>query len=333
MGFLSLQAINPPGTVFPFAGITSPSGYLLCDGSEVSRTTYNALYAAIGDLYGNGNGSTTFNLPDFRFQFLRGSSGIQSSITGSGLVSTSPANQATFTNHGLTTGTLIKVIGNGISPGLSVLTDYYAIVVDSNTLAFATTYALALAGTRVTLTAGLTNNAVISRYNLFGISTAANATANTMTIPNHPFNRSGMKVRFITGGTLPANLATGVTYYTIYIDANTLAFATTYQNAVSNSRVDILTATSTAALLQWEDPDISTRNLASTFGGVIGVGTRQDDDYRSHTHTIPTATDDAAGSRVADGSTGGSIQTGASPTSGGNETRSLNVYINYIIKT
>jgi microcystin-dependent protein len=331
MGFLSLQAINPPGTVFPFAGITSPSGYLLCDGSEVSRTTYNALFATIGDLYGAGDGSTTFNIPDFRFQFLRGSSGIQSSITGSGLVSTSPANQATFTNHGLTTGTLIKVIGNGISPGLSLLTDYYAIVVDSNTLAFATTYALALAGTRVTLTAGLTNNAVISRYNLFGISTAASAILNTMTIPNHPFNRSGMRVRFISGGTLPSNLATGVTYYTIYIDANTLAFATSYQNAVLNSRVDILTTTSTAALLQWEDPDISTRNLASTFGGIIGAGTRQEDQNLSHTHTVAVVGPTNAAASNARTEVGGGLVT--SSPSGGFQANPINVYINYIIKT
>lgn len=56
----------PTGTVLPFAGDTLPADYLMCDGSEVSRTQYAALYAAIGTIYGGGDGVTTFNLPDLR---------------------------------------------------------------------------------------------------------------------------------------------------------------------------------------------------------------------------------------------------------------------------
>jgi microcystin-dependent protein len=55
-----------PGTIHAFAGSGVPSGWLWCDGSAVSRTTYAALYAAIGVLWGIGNGTTTFNLPDLR---------------------------------------------------------------------------------------------------------------------------------------------------------------------------------------------------------------------------------------------------------------------------
>ena len=47
-----------------FAGATPPAGYLVCDGSAVSRETYSALFAVIGTVYGAGDGSTTFNLPD-----------------------------------------------------------------------------------------------------------------------------------------------------------------------------------------------------------------------------------------------------------------------------
>ena len=61
-----------PGTVVAHAAnITSLAGYLLCDGSAVSRTTYPALFASIGTTYGAGDGTTTFNLPDFRGAFLR----------------------------------------------------------------------------------------------------------------------------------------------------------------------------------------------------------------------------------------------------------------------
>jgi len=62
----------PPGVVIPFAGATAPSGWLLCNGSEVSRTTYAALFAAIASAWGYGDNSTTFNLPDLRGRFLRG---------------------------------------------------------------------------------------------------------------------------------------------------------------------------------------------------------------------------------------------------------------------
>lgn len=59
----------PCGSIMPFAGATIPAGWLLCDGSAVSRTTYSSLYAALGGIsspWGQGNGSTTFNLPDLR---------------------------------------------------------------------------------------------------------------------------------------------------------------------------------------------------------------------------------------------------------------------------
>jgi microcystin-dependent protein len=64
---------NPAGVFIPFAGGTLPAGYLWCDGSAVSRTTYSALFAAIGTAHGTGDGSTTFNVPDLRGRFLRGS--------------------------------------------------------------------------------------------------------------------------------------------------------------------------------------------------------------------------------------------------------------------
>lgn len=56
----------PAGTVIDFAGSTPPSGWLECDGSAVSRTTYATLFAAIGTTWGVGDGSTTFELPDLR---------------------------------------------------------------------------------------------------------------------------------------------------------------------------------------------------------------------------------------------------------------------------
>lgn len=62
----------PTGSVFYFAANSAPTGYLACDGSAVSRSTYAALFAVTGTAYGPGDGSTTFNLPDLRGVFIRG---------------------------------------------------------------------------------------------------------------------------------------------------------------------------------------------------------------------------------------------------------------------
>ena len=59
-------AETPVGTIFAYVAEEPPTGYLLCDGSAVSRTTYDELFDVIGTTYGSGDGSTTFNLPDLR---------------------------------------------------------------------------------------------------------------------------------------------------------------------------------------------------------------------------------------------------------------------------
>lgn len=61
-----------PGDYKMIAGSTIPDGWLLCNGAAVSRTTYAKLFAAIGTRYGSGNGSTTFNLPNFNGRHVLG---------------------------------------------------------------------------------------------------------------------------------------------------------------------------------------------------------------------------------------------------------------------
>ena len=62
----------PSGLISAYGGSSAPGGYLLCDGAEVSRATYNDLFLAIGTVYGVGDGSTTFNVPDLRGRFPLG---------------------------------------------------------------------------------------------------------------------------------------------------------------------------------------------------------------------------------------------------------------------
>ena len=72
-GNVSVVGTVPVSTVIAFAANSAPSGYLLCNGSAVSRTTYADLFAKIGTTYGSGDGSTTFNLPNLTDRFIQGS--------------------------------------------------------------------------------------------------------------------------------------------------------------------------------------------------------------------------------------------------------------------
>ena len=67
-----LSIIDPADKIVAVGGATAPTGWALCDGSAVSRTTYAATFARIGTTYGVGDGSTTFNLPDLRSKFIAG---------------------------------------------------------------------------------------------------------------------------------------------------------------------------------------------------------------------------------------------------------------------
>jgi len=70
--FLSYATGMPVGAILTYAGGVAPPGFLLCDGSAVSRTTYATLFATVGTIYGAGDNATTFNVPDLRNQFIRG---------------------------------------------------------------------------------------------------------------------------------------------------------------------------------------------------------------------------------------------------------------------
>ena len=108
---------SPAGTVIQFAGASAPTGYLKANGSAVSRTSYAALFAAIGTVYGVGDGSTTFNVPDLRGEFVRGLDDDRGIDAGRAL-GTAQADAFQGHYHDLTSdnGTLVG-IGNTVSIG------------------------------------------------------------------------------------------------------------------------------------------------------------------------------------------------------------------------
>ena len=90
----------PTATIIPWSSASVPSGFLECDGSAVSRTTYAALFAIVGTTYGNRDGSSTFNVPDLQDNVTvgksnnkaLGSAGGANTVTNSGNISGSTAN-------------------------------------------------------------------------------------------------------------------------------------------------------------------------------------------------------------------------------------------------
>jgi microcystin-dependent protein len=87
----------PTGSVTAFAGASAPSGYLMCDGSELSRETYSSLFSIIGTTYGTGNGTTTFNVPNLKGRMPVGLDSSQTEFNSLGLIG--GAKQHTLTSN------------------------------------------------------------------------------------------------------------------------------------------------------------------------------------------------------------------------------------------
>jgi hypothetical protein len=155
--------------------------------------------------------------------------------------------------------------------------------------------------------------------------TAANVNITTeeITVPNHKYS-TGFKV--LLTGTLPSPLAISTVYFVISINANTIKLATTLDNALSGTAINLTTTGGNATIVQWEDPDQTTRTL---HGGGL-MGSLQQDEFKSHTHTYrdPIQSMQSTNSNGWE-SHGGTRSTGAA---GGNETRPVNRYFTTYIK-
>lgn len=142
------------GAILQWATGTAPTGYLLCDGSAVDRTTYATLFGIISTTYGAGNGSTTFNLPDMRGRAVIGvgtgtkvatfASRASNVITVTGLSNAS--------NNEFQTGQAVLYSApSGAMTGLTHNTTYYLIRTGNLTFSLATSLANAQAGTVISL--------------------------------------------------------------------------------------------------------------------------------------------------------------------------------------
>lgn len=117
------QALLPAGAVFAFAANAAPAGCLLCNGAAVSRTTYAALFAAIGTTYGAGDGSTTFNLPNLTDKFIQGS-GTAGTTKAAGLPNITGTFEPSDGRGGAATGAFNKTSYSGWAEKGTEGTDY-----------------------------------------------------------------------------------------------------------------------------------------------------------------------------------------------------------------
>lgn len=113
---------TPTGAMLPFAGSAAPTGFLLCDGTAVSRTVYARLFTVIGTAYGAGNGSTTFGLPNLKGRVPVGRDAAQTDFDTLG--ETGGAKTVTLTTDQMPSHTHRQVIAAGTGAALSTRWNY-----------------------------------------------------------------------------------------------------------------------------------------------------------------------------------------------------------------
>lgn len=142
------------GMIWMYAGSAAPTGWLLCDGSAVSRATYADLFALISTTYGAGDGSTTFNIPDLRSSVPLGAGQRTRTMSFNGASAVDPSTDiiTVTSNDWLHTGQAVALTGSALPTGLSATT-YYVIRVSATEIKLATSRANADDGVAVDITA------------------------------------------------------------------------------------------------------------------------------------------------------------------------------------
>lgn len=119
----SLPSVVPTGTIQMYGGATTPTGYLFCDGTAISRTTYSDLFSTIATNYGTGNGSSTFNLPNLQQKFPLGKSGSYALGSSGGAFARTPSGSnstPTFSGNAFTPSGSISISGTVANHTLTI---------------------------------------------------------------------------------------------------------------------------------------------------------------------------------------------------------------------
>jgi microcystin-dependent protein len=171
------------------AGAAERNGLKLCNGQALSRSVYAALFAEIGTTFGAGDGSTTFNLPDFRGR-VPGSAGqgTYASSFDNTAVNVTTNVITVIANDSLFTGTTAVLSTTGGAPaGLTAGNTYYVIRVSSTEIKLATTLANAIAGTAIDITSqGTGIHTLTVTYTNRAIGSIAGEESHSLTVAEIP---------------------------------------------------------------------------------------------------------------------------------------------------
>ena len=212
----------PAGIIMPYAGSSAPTDWLLCDGTAVSRSTYATLFAVISTTYGTGDGSTTFNVPDFRGRTAIGAG------TGTKVATFASRSSDTITVTGLSniannefqTGQAVTYSTSGsVITGLTNNTTYYVVKITNTSFKLATSLANAQAGTIITLSSDGTGTqtftltlSAITLGNTGGeqnhLITQTQMPAHTHTIPSGGSGSAGTTSNTTTNAAVATNPST-----------------------------------------------------------------------------------------------------------------------------
>ncbi len=131
----SFSPILPPGMVMWRAATAVPTGWLECDGTAVSRTTYAALFAVVGTTWGVGDGSTTFNLPNQSRRTIMGKGGSGTATIGNAVGNTGGAEEYTLVANDLPAHTHASRAGSVAGGGIGAVggVDFTAALAGNNT--------------------------------------------------------------------------------------------------------------------------------------------------------------------------------------------------------
>lgn len=262
----STQISTPAGVVMPFAGSTSPDGWLLCYGQAISRTDYATLFSVLGTTYGTGDGSTTFNLPDMRGRIAAGKDdmgGVAASrltsggsgITGSTLGNAGGAETVTLTSaqSGVPAHSHANTVTNNAVTTGAGSAHQHANTLSSNTVASSAhrhDFTIALydnaysaTGSNAAMGAGA-GSAGAYRYSTGAYQGGVNAGSVTDTRRDATSTSAGASVRFSSTGDTQTPSATTTVGLT---NANESAHTHSVTSNVSITNVDATAANAASA--------------------------------------------------------------------------------------
>lgn len=232
----TMYADNPIGSIIPYGGITAPTGWLICQGQAVSRTTYAELFAVIGTAFGSGDGTDTFNVPDLR----------ESVPKGTGL--TSKSNNHLDTD-GLALGEFIddRIKTHSVGDKATGITAKHA-----------HTHNVIQQGTQVGVAGG---SIIIKVPDATGASGAASTSTVTITDPKHGHT--------YTGGATTEVKAVGVNYI---IKAKQIGVPADIESNINAAIKDLNTYTQRYVnVVRAFITETQTISLTSTFTGLLKV--------------------------------------------------------------